>query len=86
MGNSGGAALLNRSFWGAWAALPAKRPTGAQVTISRFVSSSPTLGSVLTARSLDGARFGFCVASLSLTLPHSYSVPVSLPLSKMNKR
>ena len=31
----------------------AKRPTSAQVMISRFVSSSPTSGSVLTAQSLE---------------------------------
>ena len=30
-----------------------KRPTSAQVMISRFVSSSPALGSVLTAQSLE---------------------------------
>ena len=32
-----------------------KRPTSAQVVISRFVSSSPASGSVLTARSLEPA-------------------------------
>ena len=31
------------------------RPTSAQVMISRFVSSSPTSGSVLTAQSLEPA-------------------------------
>ena len=38
-------------------------PTSAQVMISWFVSSRPTLGSVLTARSLLG------ILSLSLSLP-----------------
>ena len=32
----------------------AERLTSAQVTISRFVSSSPASGSVLTAQSLPG--------------------------------
>ena len=47
------------------------RPTSAQVWISRFVSSSPTSGSVLTAQSLE---------------PPSDSVSLSFcpPLSKMN--
>ena len=45
-----------------------KPPGSAQVMISWFVSSSPTSGSVLTARSLEPASgFGFCV-SLSLSL------------------
>ena len=38
--------------WGAWVAPLIERQTSAQVTISRFVSSSPASGSVLTARSL----------------------------------
>ena len=32
-----------------------ERPTSAQVVISKLVSSSPTSGSVLTARSLEPA-------------------------------
>ena len=40
---------------GAWVAQSVKRPTSAQVVISRFVSSSPALGSVLTAQSLEPA-------------------------------
>ena len=39
--------------WGAWVAQSVKRPTSAQVMISRSVSSSPALGSLLTARSLE---------------------------------
>ena len=39
--------------WGAWVAQSVKHPTSAQVTISRYVSSSPTSGSVLTAQSLE---------------------------------
>ena len=40
-------------YWGAWVAQSVKRPTSAQVMISRFVSSSPASGSVLTAQSLE---------------------------------
>ena len=39
--------------WGAWVAWSVKRPTSAQVMISRSVSSSPASGSVLTAQSLE---------------------------------
>ena len=38
---------------GAWVAWSVKRPTSAQVMISRSVSSSPASGSVLTAQSLE---------------------------------
>ena len=59
----------------------AKRPTSAQVTISRFVSSSPT--SRLWADSSEpGARFGFRV-SLCLPLPCLHSV--SCIVSKINE-
>ena len=40
---------------GTWVAQSVKRPTLAQVMVSRFVSSSPAWGSVLTAQSLDPA-------------------------------
>ena len=40
---------------GAWVAQLVKRPTWAQGMISRSVSSSPALGSVLTARSPEPA-------------------------------
>ena len=46
-----------------------ERPTSAQVTISRFMSSSPTSGSVLTARSLEPA---------SESVTPSVSAPVPL--------
>ena len=38
---------------GALVAQSVKRPTSAQVMISQFVSSSPMMGSVLTAQSLE---------------------------------
>ena len=44
---------LNVCFRGAWVAQSVKRPTLVQVMISRFVSSSPASGSVLTAQSLE---------------------------------
>ena len=51
-------------------------PTSRQVMISRFVSSSPALGS---DSSEPGVCFGFCVSlSLSLPFPH----PTLLPKSK----
>ena len=50
-----------------------KRPTLAQVIISWFRSSSPVLGSVLTAQNLEPALDSVCVSlslcpSLTLTL------------------
>ena len=47
-----------------------------QVMISRFVSSSPASGSVLTAQSLEPA-WDSVSPSLSLPLPHSRSVSLS---------
>ena len=41
------------NFGGAWVAQSFKRPTSAQVMISRSVSSSPASGSMLTAQSLE---------------------------------
>ena len=45
--------LKMESDWGAWVAQSVKRPTSAQVTISRSVSSSPASGSGLMAQSLQ---------------------------------
>ena len=52
---------------GAWVARSVKRPTSAQVMISRSVSSSPASGSVLTAQSLE-------------PVSDSVSPPLSAPL------
>ena len=52
-----------------------KHLTLAQVMISCFVSSSPVLGSVLTAQNLEPALDS--VSPLSLLLPRSYSVSLS---------
>ena len=54
-----------------------KRPTLAQVMISRFLSSSPTSGSVLTARSLEPASDS---VSSSLSAPPLLSLCLSLSL------
>ena len=43
----------NCSVRGAWVAQSVKRPTSAQVMISRSVSSSPASGSGLMAQSLE---------------------------------
>ena len=45
-----------------------KRSASAQVTISRFVGSSPTLGSVLMARSLEPASDSVSPSFLSAPL------------------
>ena len=63
---------------GAWVAQSVRRPTSAQVRISRFVSSSPRVG-LWADSSEPGACFGFCV---SLCCLHS----VSCIDSKINKR
>ena len=42
-------------MWGFSVAQSIKHPTSAQVMISQLVGSSPTLGSVLTAQSLEPA-------------------------------
>ena len=70
--------LLKEEFGGAWVAQWVKRSTFAQVTISRFVSSSPASGSVLTAQSLEPASDS---VSPSLSVPP----PLMLCFSLKNK-
>ena len=65
--------------WGAWVAQSVKRPTSAQVMISRSVSSSPASGSVLTAQSLEPASDS---VSPSLSDPPPIHV-LSLSVSKI---
>ena len=58
---------------------PAEHPTSAQVMISRFVSSSPASGSVLTAQGLEPAS--------DFVSPSLYAPPPlvhTLSLSKIN--
>ena len=75
-------------FRGAWVAQSVKPLTSAPVMISQLVSSSPALGSGLTARSSEpGACFDFCV-SLSLStppLPQLCALSLALSLSLKNK-
>ena len=66
---------------GAWVAQSVEHLTSAQAMISPFVGSSPTLGSVLTAQSLEPALDS--VSPLSLPFPDLRSV--SLSVFKINK-
>ena len=75
---------LKGKIRGAWMAQSVECPTSAQVMISRFVSSSPTLGSVLTARSLEPASDSV-TPSLSAPPLLVLSSSLSLSLSKINK-
>ena len=71
--------LLHRNCSrGAWVAQWVKRPTSAQVMISRFVSLSPMMGSVLTAQSPEPA-------SDPLSPPVSALPLLMLSLSLKNK-
>ena len=70
-------AHVKQVLGGAWVAWSVKRPTSAQVMISRSVSSSPPSGSVLTAQSLEPVSDSVS-PSLSLTLPRSCSVSLCL--------
>ena len=65
---------------GAWVAQSVKRLTSAQVMISRFVTSSPELGSVLTAQSLEPAS-----DSVSPSLPAPSPLMLCLSLSLKNE-
>ena len=58
-----------------------KHPTSTQVTISWFVGSSPILGSVLTARSLEPASGS---VSPSLSAPPLLMLSCSLSKNKQN--
>ena len=68
----------NTKYQTAWMAQLVKHLTSAQVIISRFMSSSPTSGSVLTAQSLEPP---WDSVSPSLSAPPL----LVLCLSKMNK-
>ena len=57
---------------GTWVAQLIKHPASAQVMISRFLSSSPVSGSVLTVQNLKPASDSVS-SSLSLPLPRSHS-------------
>ena len=68
--------------WGTWVAQSVERLTLAQVMISRFVSLSPALGSVLTAQSLEPASDS---VSPSLYPSPTHALSLCLSLSKLNK-
>ena len=67
--------IIFKKRGGTWVSESVEHLTSAQVVISQFVRSSPALGSVLTAQSLEPAW----ILSLSL------SVPPLLTLSLKNK-
>ena len=75
-------AIKNECYWGIWVAQSVNRLTSAQVTISEFVGSSPTLGSVLTARNLEPASIS---VSSSLSAPSLLALSLSLSLSLKSK-
>ena len=57
---------ITAQLWGAWVAQSVKRPTSAQVMISRFMGLSPASGPGLTTQSLEPALGS---VSLSLSAP-----------------
>ena len=70
--------LCEKNHGGTWVAQSVKRPTSAQVMISGSVSSSPALGSVLMAQSLEPVSDSLCP---SLSAPP----PLTLCLRLKNK-
>ena len=76
-----GSKLRMPSHWGAWVAQSVECLTLAQVMISHSVSLSPTLGSMLTAQSLEPAS-----DSVSPSLSAHPPFMLCLSVSKINKR
>ena len=72
----------NLVFRGAWVAQSVERPTSAQVMISRFVGSSPTSGSVLTAQSLEL----LWILCLPLSVPPLFVLSLSLKNKHLEKK
>ena len=71
----------SKAKWrGVWVVQSVKCSTSAQVMISGFMGSSPSLASVLTAQSLESA-----LDSVSLSLCPSPARALFSPPSKMNK-
>ena len=75
------ASSQREGFRGGWVAQLVKRLTSAQVMISQFVGSSPTLSSVLTAQSLEPAS-----DSVSPSLSAPPLLALCLSVSKINKQ
>ena len=68
-------------YRGTWVAQSGKRPTSAHVMILQFLGSSPVLGSVLTAQSLEPSS-----DSVSPSLSAPLLLAVCLSLSLKNKQ
>ena len=66
---------LKNEYRGAWVAQSVRRPTSAQVTSSRSVSSSPASGSGLMAQSLEPVSDS---VSSSLSAPPPFMLCLSL--------
>ena len=75
--------LFKNILRGAWVAQSVKRPTSAQVMISRSVSSSPASGSVLTAQSLEPVSDS---VSPSLSDPPPFMLCLCLKINKRLKK
>ena len=63
--------LLESSTWDTWVAQLIKRLTLAQVMILRFMGSSPTSGSALTAQNLEPASDSVSPSLSALPCLHS---------------
>ena len=59
-----------------------KRPTLAQVMISRSLSSSPASGSVLTAQSLEPVSDSVSLSLSAPPRPHSQALPLKISKRK----
>ena len=68
---------LKKTNRGTWVAQSVERLTSAQVMISRFVGSSPELGSMVIARSLEPASDSVS-PSLSAPPPSAHAPSLSL--------
>ena len=73
--------MKNINSGGAWVAQSVERLTLAQVMVSQFVGSSPALGSVQTAQSLESAS-----DSVSPSLSAPPLLTLCLSLSKINTK
>ena len=71
--------LILKGIRGAWVAQSVERRTSAQVMTSWFAGLSPTLGSVLTAQSLE-------LASDSVSPSFSAPPPLTLCLSLISQK
>ena len=75
--------LFFKTIQGTWVAQSVKHLTSVQVMISRFMSSSPVSGSVLTVQSLLGILFHSLSAPLLFLYAHMLARSLSLKISKL---